>query len=83
MELADGKSLKLTPELVEVPAPGPETDRPTLPFGAPGMEPGPAGMVPTFLPLEASLSAAAFWIACILGDAFEREEEGAPPSGAI
>lgn len=81
IELADGKSLRFTPE-PEGPALGPETERGT-PFGAPDIGPAPADMGPTFLPLDASLRAAAFWIACMLGEAFDREAAEALLSGAI
>ena len=50
IELAEGRSFRLTPEPDEGPGPGPETER----TGAP-LDMGPIG-----LPLDASLSAAAF-----------------------
>lgn len=79
IELADGRSLRLTPEPEPDadPEPGPETDRTCTPFELPGAEPGPPG-----IRRDASLNAAAFWIACMLGDAFEREDPDPAVSGA-
>ena len=55
--------------LVLVPdeGPGPDTDRACTPLA--------------FL-RDASLSAAAFWMACMLGEAFEREDADPEISGA-